>query len=55
MHEPLIDKGWFDDAYIARNDVAPQPYPPCQTRCRPIMIAEDPHRSTIYEQKFTFN
>ena len=29
--------------------------PPCQTRCRPIMIAEDPHRSTIYEQKFTFN
>jgi hypothetical protein len=23
--------------------------------CRPIMIAEDPHRSAIYEQKFTFN
>ena len=29
--------------------------PPCQTSCRPIMIAEDPHRSAIYEQKFTFN
>jgi mercuric ion binding protein len=32
-----------------------QATPPCQTSCRPIMIAEDPHRSVIYEQKFTFN
>jgi hypothetical protein len=29
--------------------------PLCQTSCRPIMIAEYPHRSAIYEQKFIFN
>jgi hypothetical protein len=29
--------------------------PPCQTSCRPIMIAEHPHRIDIYEQKFVFN
>jgi len=29
--------------------------PLCQTSCRPIMIAEDPHRIDIYEQKFVFN
>jgi hypothetical protein len=29
--------------------------PPCQTSCRPTMIAEDPQRSAIYEQKFTFD
>ncbi len=29
--------------------------PPCQTSCRPIMIAEAPHRIDIYEQEFVFN
>jgi len=29
--------------------------PPCQTSCRPIMIAESPHRIDIYEPKCVFN
>jgi transposase len=29
--------------------------PPCQTSCRPIMIADDPHRSAIYDKNLSFN
>lgn len=29
--------------------------PPCQTSCRPIMIAGTTHRIDIYDQKFVFN
>jgi hypothetical protein len=29
--------------------------PPCQTRCRFLMIADDPHWSATYDNKSTFN
>ena len=29
--------------------------PQCQTSCRPIMIAEDPHWSAIYDQNLSFD
>jgi len=48
---PLANTNRYDSL---RGDVG-LTTPLCQTSCRPIMIAEDPHRSAIYEQKFTFN
>jgi hypothetical protein len=51
--DELFDK--FKHEAAGRADSAANDTIPSQTSCRPIMIAEDPHRSAIYEQKFTFN